>query len=139
MRQEFLCRHCGRYKLEPMSEHGSVVPVCHNEQMVAGAVRSDAGRDTERLSVDIIQLRGGPITEQLFGEKAPLAGWQLQGTYEVWFLAPGRERGERVGWLRQGMLGWEYRMGPGVPEADGSGVAVSRKDAVTKMLLVLAS
>lgn len=51
--------------------------------------------------------------------------------YELWCFRNGRIGGERIGWLGQGLVAWDFIMSPGCSPADG--IAIDKDAAVSTM------
>lgn len=92
------------------------------------------GGDPEALRIDLVEyVRGGAddlqVAESVF---TPPSTWIT--SWEVWCLKPGRQNGERIGWLGETLVGYAYQMVPGIPSYLAAGLVTNREDALAAIL-----
>lgn len=93
------------------------------------------GGDPESFRLDIVELRGPKGShldrEDGFGADYFKVPDSWQPAFTVWVLRPGRMAGERLGWVGQGLIGWEYKMVPGLSVTEGT--TLTRDEAIALM------
>lgn len=116
-----VCRKQERY--EPYAE-----PRCCHQLMQPGQELYYTGGDPEEYRIDVLKLWRNELPSHFQELDVDKVG-------EVWFLKPGRQKGERIGWLVEGKLAWQWYMVPGVNP--GEGVALDRVEALDAMISAL--
>jgi hypothetical protein len=121
--REFRCFACGRVdRYEPYA-----APVCCAALMKAGEEMLYHGGDPEEGRIDAITLKKENWPHGIFENATAIV--------EIWFLRPGRYKGEKIGWMTDTGLAVHWRMVPGVtPQA---GIALDRASALECMIAAL--
>lgn len=122
--RDFRCFVCGVVDyFDPYAE-----PVHCARPMRPGEDMRYHGGDPEEGRIDAIRLKKEHWPEGIFEHHG-------DEIVEIWFLRPGRYKGEKVGWLTDTGLAVHWRMVPGVtPEA---GLAMTRNQALDDMISAL--
>lgn len=110
--QEFICCICKHEETFVYQSEG--LPVCCSTPMRGGDLRFPAENSTR---LHLIKLHVDPIVEW------SLPSVPANGVFELWKLAPGRAKGERIGYLGARETAVEWRMTPGVSFKDTLGNA----------------
>lgn len=135
IQKEYRCLGCGQ--IDVYSAELQARPVHCGQPMMEGRTLFRGG-DPHSVRVDLVEITRTELARKLFGETAHEEvppGWSP--AFEVWFLKPGRLKGERIGWMGESNFGWEYRMVAGVSQVSARGHALSKRKCVEKMILAL--
>ena len=125
------CRGCGDTRVievpivAPANDNG--MPLCHGAPMEVLGPLFPPRTNPDEIVVSILEVREPPPEE--------CADWK--NPRQVWFLKPGRQGGEKLGWIGEGFLSWKYLMVAGVRESFRRGLALSRPRAINAMLVEL--
>ena len=108
IRQEFSCTLCQH---TDVFAYPDASPVCCGRPMRGGDIKFPRGDETQ-TRLHLITLKQTPIVD-----------WQLPQTpkhvFELWQLAPGRAKGERIGWIGTRETVVEWKMPAGVKLSGG--------------------
>lgn len=120
--QKFVCKVCSKEDVHTYQAE----PVCCGVSMSGKELQFPRGLGDEHTTrLHLITLN-----------KAPVVEWQLQRQpkhiFELWRLAPGRAKGERIGWIGARETVVEWKMPTGV-KIDG-GFANTIEEAAGLML-----
>ena len=119
----WLCPTCKRSEVAD----AAASPVCHLPMDCLGPL-FPTGKDPEAIPVALLEVYTEPVPDDA-------AHWTDRR--EVWFLKPGRDQGERIGWLGKASLSWRFLMTPGIAETRRQGHALTKLSALSKMLAEL--
>lgn len=104
-------------------------PICHGAPMEVLGPLFPPRTDPHDVQVSLLDVKEPPPEE--------CAEWK--NPRQVWFLRPGRQGGEKIGWLGESpnALGYHYLLVAGVRETYRRGFAATKARAVSDMLLEL--
>ena len=125
MQSRFGCKKCDR--IDVADHSAAAVMMCHGPMDLLGPL-FPARRDPDTLDVALIKTKWSV-------PPGDCEGWK--DVREVWFLKPGRQDGERIGWIGKGLLGWKYLMVAGIAETKRRGMAIRKSGAIESMLTEL--
>ena len=140
LEREFRCSSCGRVdRYEPYA-----TPLHCGAPMNAQDELLYSGGDPEEGRIDVIDMPDpskrvvpdavyqAEFDKIVRGLDFPLADGKL---YEIWFLRPGRFKGERIGWIVETPLTWKWQMVKGVKTRGGA--CLDQITAVDQMISAL--
>jgi len=139
--REFRCAKCGRIdRYEPYAS-----PLHCGQPMHAAEELLYKGGDPEEGRVDVVTMvhpAKKPIPDLVYKAEFDriVSGLDFEVgdddlLYEIWFLRPGRYKGEKIGWIVETPLTWRWAMVPGV--ATRGGACLDQVTAMDKMISAL--
>jgi hypothetical protein len=141
LEREFRCSKCGRIdRYEPYAspQHCGVFMDVEEELLYSGGDPEEGRLDV----IDMVDPAKRRIQDPIYRKQwdTIVSGLDFElgsndKVYEIWFLRPGRYKGEKIGWVVETPLTWKWQMVPGV--ATRGGACLDQITAVDKMISAL--